>query len=107
MLPPQVAESVTFKTVSRRHWGRIYWPAITAANSTSSGTIGTAEVDTLANAFVACFNTCRAANLYPVVYDHVSGTSRSVDTVQVDDLFDVIRRRRWKQPSYRKIVALT
>lgn len=106
-LPPQVAMSVTFKTSERKHWGRIYWPAPVTGTTTDSGTIVTSSADSLAAAWVAFFNTCRAGGIYPVVYDRLTGGALSVDTIQVDDLFDVIRRRRWKQPSYRKVTALT
>ena len=106
-LPPQVAESVTFKTDSRRHWGRIYFPTYSATMTTTSGTLTTAGADALRAAWVTFYNTARAAALIPVVYGVGSSTAFGVTSVQVDDLFDVVRRRRWKRASYKTDVALT
>jgi hypothetical protein len=53
------------------------------------------------------YNTCRAADLIPVMYSPTTGNSWSVDEIHVDDIFDVIRSRRYRVPLARNAVVLT
>lgn len=120
--PPQVAMSVTEKTASRPTWGRFYLPAPGQNINAVEGLIATATVDTIVAATVAMYNTARAANKIPVVFTRARGeytrkdgtvlppkaaSAHSVDSIQMDNVFDVIRSRRWETVTYRKVTALT
>jgi hypothetical protein len=125
MAPPQVATTVTEKTSRRDAWGRFYFPAPTTAKFGADGRIDSTYVATLLSTWVTFYNTCRAARLVPVVYApalpvrdrHRNGVVvgsmparddvvYEVDTLQVDDLFDIIRSRRWRNPTLRSNTAL-
>jgi hypothetical protein len=108
-LPPQCSITSTDRTVYARHWGRNYWPHPAAGLVALSppGNVTTAHVDSLATAVVQCYDTLMASEFYPVVpITMVQGVPTrgllTVTEVQVDDLFDVIRRRRPKQPTHYK-----
>lgn len=101
VLPPQTAISVTEKTALRKRWGRYYLPAGATSTSTQYGLLLEGTRDLVADASEAFYNTCRAADLIPVVFSPTTESSWSVDAIQVDDLFDVIRSRRWSSPSNR------
>lgn len=121
MLPPQCALSVTEVTEStflaygvgvpgstpgtgrtqlRNRWGRFYLPAI-ASGVTTDGRVGTAYCDAVSGATQTFYNTCVAADLIPVVYSPTNGHAYSVIEVHVDDIFDVIRSRRFETPLTR------
>lgn len=113
MLPPQTAISVTLKTSIRKRWGRVYLPAPTTSLGDAVGRVaatGTYNLHTVADAFKTFVNACVTANVQPVVvsrahpaYTTAKGhaiaaqvwTAYPVTAIQVDDLFDVIRRRRY------------
>lgn len=105
-LPDQLSVNATFRTAARRHWGRIYLPGIgsnhyetTYGRVTNAGCDGVAsDVRTLANNLVA--NTA-ATEL--VIFSKAHGAVLSVDEIHVDNVPDVVRRRRAKMASYRKI----
>jgi hypothetical protein len=117
MMPPQVAVSLTLKTAVRRSWGRVYLP------SPSFNTIGTAgKIDasivtqyrdalgTMADGLKAdglplCVFRARKAGALlgtEIIGGHrhteipdSTSSYLSVDQIQVDDLYDVIRGRRF------------
>jgi hypothetical protein len=106
---PQVAVTSTDRTAFPRHWGRNYWPHPTAAAVLANGHIATSYVDALANAINTCYTSLAAKQFFPVVVStQVGGVPErsllSVTNVQVDDVFDVIRRRRSPTTTYRKIL---
>jgi hypothetical protein len=106
MLPPQIALSVTLKTTVRRSWGRFYLPTIGIAGNLA-GRPTSAVVDSTAVAWRDAFNACQAAGLSPgVLGSYETGTIiptvkerhprfLGLRVVQVDNVFDVIRRRRF------------
>ena len=122
-LPPQVAISVTEKAGSRLYWGRFYLPAPHNVVCNQYGRLTSAATVTIADATDALYTALRAANLAPVVYRRelaqrqTAAEKRSNTTpgslppraasawditdIQVDDVFDVIRSRRWKYPTLR------
>lgn len=103
-LPPQVAMTVTFRPPVRRQWGRIYLPS--PGGSKVDGTTGrilNAWITTVANATDALHGTAAAADFIPVVYSKARGKAFGIEQIQVDDLFDVVRRRRWDRPLIRTI----
>lgn len=103
-LPPQVAISITFKTARRKQWGRTYLPSITTDALTTDGAISTTVVDDIAAATGALATTAAAGEFYLGVTSNVAGSFFAVEQIQVDDIFDVIRRRRWKHATYRKVL---
>lgn len=120
--PPQDAMTVTEKTSTRTAWGRFYLPFIRQTNTDAVGRIATAYCDTIAAGVVTMYNTCRTANVVPVVFSVAkperpkkpSGTlpaqaaiAYEIASVQVDNLVDIIRSRRYSGATYRKVTALT
>lgn len=105
-LPDQLALTTTFKTGSRTHWGRIYAGGFTTAALLDSkmGHPKTTLVDLLAQSMQVHFNDIHddARITFPLVWSAKYRGAMIIDELTVDDVFDVIRRRRAKQPSYRK-----
>jgi hypothetical protein len=103
-LPPQVAMTVTERTAVRRSWGRIYLPSLTTGTiGSGTGRIDSTCITTVANAMDALQGTCATADLLPVVYSRARGRAYTVESIQVDDLFDVQRPRRWDRPLIRTV----
>jgi hypothetical protein len=107
-LPYQVAMSVTHLTGVAHHWGRHYLPGLTEDAVTTTGRWDTADVQTAEAAAVALVQALHDADI-PMV---VAGTQHNsvvgpwlwkVIGIQVDDIPDVIRRRRAKQAAVREI----
>jgi hypothetical protein len=102
-LPPQVALSVTEKTAARKNWGRFYIPSLTVdILEAASGRLTSGTADLVANAAKTMYETCATAELVPVVWSQKHKHAWTVERIQVDNIFDVIRRRRWETPTYRK-----
>jgi hypothetical protein len=106
-LPPQVACSVTLKTNLRKHWGRFYLPGFTGTqldDNAHRGAWKPATVDAIA---AAAATLCQQANGPTViVWSQTAGSATFIDHVQVDDVADVIRRRRMKIATYKKALAV-
>lgn len=115
-LPPQVAVSVTEIAGSKRYWGRFYLPAPATDTCSPYGRLVTAAQTNFADRTDTFYTSLKAANLEPVVYRMPlperetkggttlparAGSAWTVEKVQVDDVFDVIRRRRFKYPTLR------
>jgi hypothetical protein len=115
IMPPQVAMTVTEKTTDPKSWGRFYLPAPGASSATPT-TGRLAVTSALADAADAMYEAFITANVPAVVYstakparETASGTelpavgarALPVKQIQVDDLFDVIRSRRWQTPLLR------
>jgi hypothetical protein len=108
--PLQLAFSVTLKTGAKGHWGRNYLPLnILGAISSSTGMWASGTVAAVSSAYSTFINSLAAADFYLVVYSkakpaRVTKSGRSlpaadarlytVEGVQVDNVPDVIRRRR-------------
>ena len=109
MQPPQIAMSVTEKTAYPRHWGRFYLPFPHAANNGTDGYIATATVDSVAAATNTYYAALQAREFFPVVpvtqiEKNPARALLTVNELQVDNNWDVIRRRRKKTTTYRKIL---
>jgi hypothetical protein len=122
-LPPQVALSVTERAGQKKNWGRFYLPA--PASSSAGATIPISPsgrpslefMTDMANHADVLYEAALTANKPFVVYrkhldagrEHEGDTdlaerpanAQTVDTLQVDDVFDVIRRRRWETVTLR------
>lgn len=98
-LPPQVAVSVTEKTAYPRHWGRTYLPPLHVNAVAASGYISAQVVANIADGVSNMFASLHQDELYPVVpvvqvdKEPFRGLL-TVNEIQVDNVFDVIRRRR-------------
>jgi hypothetical protein len=103
MLPPQVAISVTERTAVRRCWGRFYLPSISSATLETTGRIKATSCTSIANAVDTCYKAAQAAGFQPVVYSKARAKAFSVESLQVDDLYDVQRRRRFDRPAIREL----
>lgn len=100
----QLSINATYKTPSRKHWGRSYLPvASTTAVDTQFGRINNTYCDSIAALINAMFSTPGAGNgITPIVASIAYQGIMTVETIQVDNVFDVIRSRRAKYSSYRK-----
>ena len=110
-LPYQVAMSVTLKNAFPRHWGRVYIPGLTEDATTSNGRWDQADMQTMEGAAAVLLQTLWDAD-FPIVtastqYDNqLVGQLLGVTSIQVDDIPDVIRRRRPRQVAIREITSL-
>jgi hypothetical protein len=119
---PQTAMTLTERTSSRIHWGRFYIPAPVAAQNDVDGRIATANVGGILADAVTCYNACRAASMVPVVWSiqkparHKKNgatlapappVAYEVTSLQMDNLFDVIRSRRYRAATVKTNTALT
>src|SRR5262249_18676469 len=107
--PPQIACSVTEKTDWAHHWGRAYLPfACTASTMASNGRLSSASATAVANVASSIHTGLASADFQIVVpvtqfdKDPVR-TFLQVRSVQVDDLVDIQRRRRYRNPTLRII----
>jgi hypothetical protein len=99
-LPPQCAVSVTFKTSVRKQWGRFYLPGFVTSSLDVNGRLAVANCTAIANAAgPLCSRAGTGANL--TIFSRVGWNDHDVQLVQVDDIVDVIRRRRFSQPLTR------
>lgn len=105
-IPPQVACSLTFRTSARKSWGRTYLPlgALAAADLTSGLELSTTAVDALAGYLNTFVQALAASDFYLVVTSLAKSAALNVTSVEVDSNLDVVRRRRFKQSAYKKIL---
>lgn len=101
--PDQMAMTQTFKTASRKHWGRWYLPFPGVGNvSTTYGRIGSAIQTTLQASTRTLLQTTGSTGLAcPVVASISYKGVLGIKELQSDDIVDVIRSRRAKQPFSR------
>lgn len=99
-LPPQCACSVTLKTAHRRHWGRVYVPGLTTDSIDGWGRMKPADADILATVFGNHVADCSSNDFPVVIYSEAAMSAMEVGQVQVDDVVDIIRRRRFKTTNY-------
>jgi hypothetical protein len=125
VVPPQCAESITEVVRIRKHWGRFYLPAMIVGAYDAYGRIAASMFGgaggVLSNT-VTLYNACRTAGVVPVVYSKAkpSRTTKhgtvlppqparayAVDNLQMDDIVDVIRRRRYDTAITKTRTALS
>lgn len=119
-MPPQVAMTVTERTGAhftatdvegvgtqvRNRWGRYYLPA-PSVQFVGDGRIVQSNLATMQAAAHTFYNACTTAGLIPVVYSPTVGHAWSVLELSMDDIFDVIRSRRYVTPLNRVTTAPT
>lgn len=111
-LPYQAAVSVTFRTPTPRHWGRVYWPGYGAGSLDANGRWGSGAVLGIANAHAELKDDLEGSEFQLVVpttqIDNVLQPAlQTVGSIQVDDIPDVIRRRRPRQAGIKQLGAPT
>lgn len=104
----QQAMSVTFRTAFPRHWGRIYMPG--GGGTDANGRFLVANRNAAANGTFALISSLADAGFLAVVpmgqlNKQAFHALLGVTQVVVDDIPDVIRRRRAKQVAVRSIGA--
>lgn len=104
----QVAMSITWRTAQRRHWGRIYLPGVSIGATSQFGRFNSATITTIANAAAELVDALGDAGFQLFVPTtqvggkfHVAG--QTITEAVVDDIPDVVRRRRPKQPSIKQV----
>jgi hypothetical protein len=109
-LPPQVSTTVTLQTAIRKYWGRMYLPAPRdgALDDTSTvwGRWDHSFVDSWCTDLQGMFNDLGAIGLIPAVYSRAGAAFMSVVGLEVDDVPDIQRRRRFATTGYRKQLTL-
>jgi hypothetical protein len=104
--PDQVAATVTFKTCSRRHWGRVYIPGIAGSQVDKTyARFGSGLCDGFATAFQVLINGLSTDGYELGVWSYPKQAFMPVWQVQVDNIVDIQRRRRAKQRSYAKLIT--
>jgi hypothetical protein len=93
-------------TQLRNRWGRFYLPPPTS-DKLSAGRVLATACETISVATAALYTGLRSDDLIPVMYSPTTGSSWSVDAVHCDDIFDVIRRRRFDGPLTRAAHTVT
>lgn len=102
-LPSQVAATVTLKTAVRAAWGRMYLPVGTTSMMDQQGFIVAAAVQQLFDAWNACLIELQSHDLHCVVYSKTRRKAYTVEHTQVDNVWDVIRSRRYAAPTQRLV----
>lgn len=111
-LPYQIAMSLTLKTALPRHWGRVYMPGLTEDAVTTLGRWDTADVATAVTPLQNFLNGMWDAQ-FPVMIATTQINKvlvkvlLNVTSGQIDDIPDVIRRRRPRTPALRAAVPMT
>jgi hypothetical protein len=103
MLPPQIAVSLTMKTARRLQWGRTYLPGLTTASIGGRGILESASITALANALDTLITSTASNDFHAGVLSKVAGSFFTTESIQVDNIADVIRRRRWRNPTQRVV----
>lgn len=104
LLPPQVAVSVTFKTPTRKRWGRFYWPGLTDSYLMPDGRLDPGICPQIADA-VHNLTDRSGTGAALVVWSPTHRSYEDPTQIQVDDLYDVIRRRRYDKPTVRATLS--
>lgn len=100
-LPPQDAMSITLKTSARKQWGRTYLPGLTTAILGGYGLADSDKCDTLGGATDDMIAAAADDDFHLVVYSPTKQAANTVQSVQVDNIIDVIRSRRWRNATHR------
>jgi len=99
---PQAACSITFRTGVRRSWGRTYLPW---GMPVGAGLMLTsAQCDSIASSTNTLVTSSATNDFQLVVVSAPLRSALTVESIEVDNVYDVIRRRRWKKSTYKKIL---
>lgn len=109
----QVAMTHTEVTTYPHHWGRSYWPAPASVPNLGTGAYFTqGAVDTWAAELQRVYDELMVAQFFPCVpttqvQKQPSRQLLGVQAIQVDDVPDIVRRRRLRNTTYRKLLPVT
>jgi len=113
VIPHQVALTHTEITAYPRHWGRVYWPGATYGPTLmyQDGIAVPAHVDAFAAAVHDTYDALMQAQFFPVVPTTMalkvpSRNLLGIQKIQVDDIYDVVRRRRRRNAAYKTSLPL-
>lgn len=109
-LPYQCSCSITLKTPTPKHWGRIYLPGLTSAGVTTNGRLISSMCTFNANQMAELIDDLHQKGFQIVVpttqvQNVIHYALSTVSQVVVDDIPDVQRRRRPKQAALRSVGA--
>jgi hypothetical protein len=101
--PDQLAFTQTYKTASRKHWGRSYWPWPGSGNfDFTYGRAANAIVNAAQGYLRTVFQVSGGTGLIcPVVASISYRGVMGIKELQTDNIADVIRSRRAKVPTLR------
>lgn len=102
-MPPQVALSVTFKTEHRKRWGRFYLPGLISTTATGVGRVDPVVCQAVAAA-THNLTSRSGTGAALTVFSRVHWNHEDPTEIQVDDIFDVIRRRRFSKAEVKEVV---
>jgi hypothetical protein len=102
---PQAAQTLTLRTGVRRSWGRTYLPYSMAVSTGARAS--TIQTDTVVSTAITLYNTAKAADFLMGVTSKPKNSFLGVESFESDSTIDIVRRRRWKHTSYRKITPVT
>jgi hypothetical protein len=103
LMPPQCACSITFRTAVRKNWGRTYLPFYGASLS-SEQRLSSSQVPTIAGIANTLVTSAASSDFHLVVTSNKLSAALIAERVEVDDVLDIIRRRRWKHTVNRTIL---
>lgn len=108
----QVAMTSTEKTAYPKHWGRTYWPLPGGSELDSAGRWQTTALNTFGGALRTRYSNLMTAEFFPVIaVTQIQGQRArgllTVDKLQLDNVPDVIRRRRLKTATVKSEFGLT
>jgi len=75
-----------------------------SGTAVTNGQLISSQVDTIASAAQTLVNTAAANDFYLVVLSPTKNHLLNVEKVEVDSNLDVMRTRRWRASTYRKIL---
>jgi len=101
----QTAMTTTERTTYPRHWGRNYWPFPASSTFSPDGYVNNVIVDAFGLSVHDAYQTLQNAEFFPVVpvtYVNkvITRGLLTVTQLQVDNVPDVIRRRRPKHATH-------
>lgn len=105
LLPPQVATTLTFITDVRRRWGRFYIGGLTVGVNSANGRLNPADASAIADAGAEHFFNS-ATNWRIQVFGAPTPNSLPVRSVRVDDVWDIMRSRRYGGATVRETRTL-
>jgi hypothetical protein len=100
-----VAETLTFRTPLRRHWGRIYLPLSNPTNYSAGGQYIQSDVDNIAASGSTYLKSGNANGLVPVIWDRNRKVALGITAVEADSVPDIIRRRRPRTPKAKTVLT--
>jgi hypothetical protein len=100
-LPPQCAITVTWRTSIRRSWGRIYLGGWTDA-ARADGRITETLASAIADGALDFANALSSGGTDLIVWSEPHG-ELTITEIECDDVWDVIRRRRYAMSMFRNL----